>query len=375
MNASPPRACCTLLALTLCAALFAPAPARSQALPQAATLDALVDYPDFYTDHLIVVRGVLREGGAGRLSFEDAGGQRVPVLWKGDGRPEGAVDATGQLWDLGRMKQDDPRLAGYDTAPLVGADARNWPRPGDLFVLAVSRFVPADPAALDTIRSLVLEGAQAAGRLVTVRGQFRGRNLFGDLPRSPGVSPSDFVLMSSQAAIWVSGIEPRGKDFALDPGRRVDTGRWLEVTGTVRDGRGLMWIEGRKVDLAAADPAEAGPAAPRLPPAAPPEVIFSVPVQDQTDASPSSTVRIQLSRDLDPASLKGHVRVSYVGAAARMPPEFTLALDERERVLTIQFAQPLERWRTVRVDLVDGIRGTDGQPLKPWTLTFAVGPG
>jgi hypothetical protein len=25
------------------------------------------------------------------------------------------------------------------------------------------------------------------------------------------------------------------------------------------------------------------------------------------------------------------------------------------------------------VELIDGILGTDGQPLKPWTLTFALG--
>ena len=33
----------------------------------------------------------------------------------------------------------------------------------------------------------------------------------------------------------------------------------------------------------------------------------------------------------------------------------------------------LERFRTLKIDLVDGILGTDGQPLKPWTLTFALG--
>jgi hypothetical protein len=27
----------------------------------------------------------------------------------------------------------------------------------------------------------------------------------------------------------------------------------------------------------------------------------------------------------------------------------------------------------MKVDLLEGIVGTDGQPLKPWTLTFMVG--
>jgi len=42
-------------------------------------------------------------------------------------------------------------------------------------------------------------------------------------------------------------------------------------------------------------------------------------------------------------------------------------------VLEIKFAKPLERFRTLKVDLLDGILGTDGQPLKAWTLTFMIG--
>ncbi len=374
MSASPPRAAGVISALCLCVVYVASVAARAQPVAQAANLAALVQYPVFYTDHPIAVRGVLRDAGNGRLSFDDDGGHRLPVLWKADGRPSGPVDAVGQLWDLGRMRPDDARLAGYDTAPLVGVGGQDWPRPGDVFVLAISGFAAADSAPVTTIRSLVLEGPRAAGRLVTVRGQFRGRNLYGDLPRSPGISRSDFVLMASQAAIWVSGIQPRGKTFDLDPGNRVDTDRWLEVNGTVREGNGLMWIEGQSVAPAEADTSQpAAPTQPALPPAPPPEVIFSVPVPGQTDVTPASTVRIELSRDLDPASLKGHIRAAYVGGAPMLAPQFTVTLDERERVLTIQFAQPLERWRTVRVDLLDGIKGTDGQALKPWTLTFTVG--
>jgi hypothetical protein len=42
-------------------------------------------------------------------------------------------------------------------------------------------------------------------------------------------------------------------------------------------------------------------------------------------------------------------------------------------VLEVHFAKPLERFRTVKVELLDTIHGTDGQPLKPWTLSFSVG--
>ena len=43
------------------------------------------------------------------------------------------------------------------------------------------------------------------------------------------------------------------------------------------------------------------------------------------------------------------------------------------RVLEIKFTKPLERFRTLHIDLTDGILGTDKQPLKPWTLMFGLG--
>jgi hypothetical protein len=55
------------------------------------------------------------------------------------------------------------------------------------------------------------------------------------------------------------------------------------------------------------------------------------------------------------------------------PVEFTVQYAGANRVLEIKFAKPLERFRTLKVDLLEGILGTDGQPLKPWTLTFMLG--
>jgi len=42
-------------------------------------------------------------------------------------------------------------------------------------------------------------------------------------------------------------------------------------------------------------------------------------------------------------------------------------------VLEIRFNAPLERFRTVRVELLDGIASIDGLTLGAWTLTFSVG--
>ncbi|HEY8535062.1 MAG TPA: Ig-like domain-containing protein, partial [Vicinamibacterales bacterium] len=115
-------------------------------------------------------------------------------------------------------------------------------------------------------------------------------------------------------------------------------------------------------------------------PPIPPEVLFSVPTDGETDVALDTTVRIQFSRDIDPETLPGRVRVSYSAqeSAERgepQPPAIGARLNYREpnRVLEIRFDSPLQRFRTVTVELLEGIRGTDGAPLKPWTLTFTLG--
>ena len=142
-------------------------------------------------------------------------------------------------------------------------------------------------------------------------GQFGGRNLFGDLPDAPGKSRYDFVLRSADSAIWISGAQPKGKGFNFSLDSRLDSGRWLEITGVLKTGRGLEWLEvtGDGIQLGKAPtetpPVEAEPI--RVSAAPPPEVVFSTPTQDETDVSMSTTVRIQFSRDIDQSTLKGNM--------------------------------------------------------------------
>jgi hypothetical protein len=151
------------------------------------------------------------------------------------------------------------------------------------------------------------------------------------------------------------------------------------VTGTVQYERALVFLEAASLRLAEAPaaPPSAEPAA-RVPTQGPrPEAIFSVPIDGEIDVEPDTSVRIQFSRDLQPNSVKGQVRVAYAGAApgddARPPIPFTTRYDGGRRILEIDFEAPLERFSTVRVDLGEGILASDGAPLVPWTLTFTVG--
>jgi hypothetical protein len=210
-----------------------------------------------------------------------------------------------------------------------------------------------------------------------VSGRFRGRNLLGDLPAPLNKSKWDFVLQSADAAIWVSGLRPKGKGFDLDPGARVDTGRWLEVTGVVRTEGSRAWIEAKSVQLSSEPedtPVEiAVPATPKEPP---PEVVFSAPVASETDVETATRVRVQFSRDMDGRTFRDRVRVSYIGKGrGQQPaaPAFAAVYNDANRAVEIRFVQPLERFQTVKVELLEGITAVDGQPLQPWSLTFSTG--
>jgi hypothetical protein len=106
----------------------------------------------------------------------------------------------------------------------------------------------------------------------------------------------------------------------------------------------------------------------------PPAVIFSAPVKDDLDVDRNAPVRIQFSRDLAGKTIANRVRVTYVAnQAGAAPPTFTATYQEATRSLEIKFAQPLERFQQVTIELLEGITAFDGQPLQPWTLTFTTG--
>ena len=57
-----------------------------------------------------------------------------------------------------------------------------------------------------------------------------------------------------------------------------------------------------------------------------------------------------------------------------MPPVTArIGYNPGARVMEITFDQPLDRFRIVEIKLTEGIVGTDGTKMKPWTLTFTTG--
>lgn len=361
------------LAATLGAVLAAIQPATRIAT----TVEGLIGSALFYHGKLVVLQhAVVHDQQLPRLAGT---AKPVYVLWKE--RPStDAGEIRGEFWDLGRIEAGDSRFAGYDLGQIVETTLRGrWPARDQVFVLVGATLLPPNPSPAPTLRAIALTPDQYEGREVKVVGRFKGRNLYGELPQALGKGKWDFVLQSAEGALWVTGVRPRGKGFDLDPGARVDTGKWLEVKGVVERAGNLVYINATAVQEATA-PSEAVaevamPERPKLPA---PEVIFSAPVQDDDGVERSAPVRLQFSRDVDPKTIANVVRVTYVHPPdappdAPKPPGFTVTYNDAAHAIEVKFAQPLERFQKVRVELLEGVRSLDGQLVKPWSLTFTTG--
>ena len=366
-----------LLLVALAAAVSAQAPA----VRRATNVASLTAYSAFYQLRPVLIVGTISQQDNGDLHVSDGTGT-LRIIAKGNA-PDGLGEVRGEFWDLGRMSPEDPRLAAFDLPSAFHVDPEaGWPKPGQIMALVASVVTPTSTPTSPTIRNMVLFPSRFTGEKVTVTGQFAGRNLLGELPDAPAKSRYDFVVRSADAAIWVTNLRPRGKDFELSLDTRIDTGRWLEVSGTLQQGRGLQWLDATagslKLTKAPVDTAIEAPIRIAIAPA--PEVLFSAPTGDESDVLLSTSIRVQFSRDIDPATIKGHVRVKYDdketierGEPVTPTANFTTQYAAGSRVLEIHFTDPLERFRRVIVELDEGVLGTDKQPLLPWTITFNTG--
>jgi hypothetical protein len=357
-----------LLLLAAVGSVYAQGAAR-----RLATVSSLYQYPAYYHLQNVLLHGEFVENGSQTVL---RGGERdISVMLNDQRAPAGIVEVRGMLLDVGRLEPGDPRLSRYEGA----REPERWPRPGEELVLTVTGVAQTQLATSPSIRGLALQPWRFDGQKVTVVGQFRGRNLFGDLPSAPAKSRYDFVLHSVDAAVWVTDLRPRGRGLDLSVDAKVDTGRWLQVSGTVALDRGLVTILGATVAASAAPdieaPAEEEPAPPA--PLETAEMIFSSPTDGDINVALGSSVRFQFSRGLDPASIDGQIRAAYVGTAPADVPgpelEFKHAYDLGTRAIEIRFAAPLDRFRTVKVDLLEGIKTFDGAPVQPSSITFSTG--
>jgi len=329
------------------------------------TIDALRQFPGYYHLQSVTLRGELTDDPRRPMFRSDD--TEMHVFFDNASSKSGPVEVRGTVIDVGRLDANDPRLSGYGD----NRSGENWPKPGEEIVLKITNVTEAAPATTPSVRALALEPWKFDGQTVTVSGNFRGRNLFGDTPAAPGDGRYDFVIRGAEGAVWVTGIRPRGKNFDLDIDRRMDTDKWVEVTGVVSRKRGLVSIAAKTIGLV--DRPDTKIVEENTPPPPPPplEVVFSSPTNDEVDVSPSAPIRIQFARGLKESTIAGHVRVSYLGDQTPLDPKVTY--DAATRALQIRFATPLEPLKTVKVELLEGLLAFDGGTLAPWSITYSIG--
>jgi hypothetical protein len=363
------------IALALAGVEAQPQPRR------ATTINALRNYPGFYHQQTVLVVGEVK----GTVERATIGNDEGAIGLIARELPRDTrVEARGQFLDIGRMSQDDPRLIPFNLLERTRTAYQDrWPKPGEELLLMLSSTVPP-PGAADVssppLRSVAMEPSRFENQKVAIVGQFRGRNLFGDLPEAPVQNRYSFVLRSGDAAIWVMGLQPKGRDFNFDASRRLDSGRWVKVQGTVKTARGLTWLEGTAIELTPEPQQTATEVEINVPPPPPVEVLFTAPTEGEVDVRLTERIRVQLSRDLNPETLKDRIRITYSATDSRergeaQPPSVALTTNyvRENRVLEIRPTESLERFRLVTVEILPGVKGTDGGDMPPFKLTFTTG--
>ncbi len=228
-----------------------------------------------------------------------------------------------------------------------------------------------------TLSDLFAMTAVPTDEPVDVIGQFRGSNIFGDLPPRTRLSDGvdDWILRDGDAAIWITGLRPEGDGWGLDLRNKRDTATWMRVRGRLREDDGTYYLLASNV--APAEPQSSQTAASPGPVGwgtLPPDVQFTLPIAFE-GAQPDSQFVIQFTKPIDPATFEGNVVLRYADASS--DGGFTtvsIEYSEERRTLHVDPGTALERGRQFEILLRPGITDVSGMTLEEATrLTWRVG--
>jgi hypothetical protein len=333
------------------------------------SLDSLLQMPESYIDKAVRTHGQLdMEVSTGRMSYCLRGtfGGRLFLV---------PVSEAGADWE-----QEARRWVGKEVE-VTGAVQMSTQNSQPVTYLLMWGFVgPPDEKARRaqsaevSLEDLVTKPQSLDGKIVTVRGQFRGSNLFGDLPSASRQRSTDWVIKEDVFAVWVSGKKAKGPGWSLDAGLKRDSGKWLQVTGRVLVNGPIVTIQATDVvltkppsaDTPAVTQAQAPPPPPPRP-KKPPIVVFSLPLDGERDVAPNAVFKVQFSKDMEEGSFKDRVVFRYAGR----PQPGDNALDAKRitydlglRTLQVDPGDLLRPGRVVELILLPGIVDLDGLPLE-----------
>jgi hypothetical protein len=238
---------------------------RDYGPPRVVDLDSIDFHPETYQRSHVIAVGTLEPLGVGEyLTLKDKGppvlvipGHEVTLL---DLAPLAGrrVEIRGILRRIRKkeyVRGVDLDLIEDPSLPVLPEIDARLPR-NSITVLGLadrgdsSRGREASPASV-VVRDILEDPAAHAGRKVRLVGQFRGRNLFSDLPASSQRNRDDWVIKDGPTAVWVTGKDPRGKGWALDPDYKGDAKRFVAVEGKPEVMNGIVYVRASKVSLAA----------------------------------------------------------------------------------------------------------------------------
>jgi hypothetical protein len=116
------------------------------------------------------------------------------------------------------------------------------------------------------------------------------------------------------------GLRPKGKTFNLDHQAHRHRAR-LKVQGTVHSAKGLTWLDGTSIERSGTKKPRRWRSICRRHRG---RIVFTAPAEGEADVRSTERIRMQLSRDLDPATLKDpaltYSTADSKGAAKRNRP-------------------------------------------------------
>lgn len=340
-------------------------------VPEAVDAHTLLAAPGRFVGRAVRTQATLVRASAGAPGFALASGRGRVLLrleplaaatvaarassWEGQ-----TVEAVGFFYREGRA---DPvsryALRAWQVAPR--AETARPEEDGSHDVLDVS------------LEQLVYGAGRYDGRLVRVRGTYRGANLYNDLPELTRHGPHDWVIKDSYFAAWVTGREARGNGWDLTRQSRDDTDVALEVVGVPTFQGGVIRLAAREVDVSVATiPATTtrslGLADTFQDPSLAPRVSFTYPVPGEVLRAEGHMI-VQFNSYMDPVRLRTNIRIRYERAGAVTGrPEVRCDYRDRYRALVLTPDPPPPPDTDVVVELLEGVVDVEGRALTPGTV-------
>ena len=143
---------------------------RSRRPRRATTITAIRSYPGFYHQQTVLVIGEVK----GTVERATIGTDEGAITLVARELPrDSKIEARGQLLDIGRMSQDDPRLIPFNLLERIRAAYQDrWPKPGEELILLLGGSAPP-PAADQRDRAAASRAGDGTGALRRPEGHDR----------------------------------------------------------------------------------------------------------------------------------------------------------------------------------------------------------